>query len=131
MAPLAVSHSNASAILGVAPCGLPSRSRPSRAAARRRRRRGQAVWEKMQYDVLFLDCQMPEMDGYETVARIRERENGKRHIPVVAMVAHIMAGDREVCLRAGMDDYLAKPFKPEDLLTQLKRIPQGYGRGAH
>ena len=89
------------------------------------------MWEKMQYDVLFLDCQMPEMDGYETVARIRERENGKRHIPVVAMVAHIMAGDREVCLRAGMDDYLAKPFKPEDLLTQLKRIPQGYGRGAH
>jgi signal transduction histidine kinase/CheY-like chemotaxis protein len=82
-----------------------------------------AMWEKQQYDVLFLDCQMPEMDGYETAACIRKRENGKRHIPIVAITAHAMAGDREICLRAGMDDFLAKPFKPEDLLTHLKRVP--------
>jgi CheY-like chemotaxis protein len=80
------------------------------------------MWDKQQYDVIFMDCQMPEMDGYETAARIRKLENGKRHIPIVAMTAHAMAGDREVCLRAGMDDYIAKPFTADELLLSLQRV---------
>ena len=88
-----------------------------------------AMWEARPYDVLFLDCQMPEMDGYETAALIRKREDGKRRIPIVALTANAMEGDRELCLRAGMDDYLTKPYKTVDLLAQLKRL-QAAARGA-
>jgi len=78
-----------------------------------------------QYDVIFMDCQMPEMDGYEAAKAIRQREKTEypeQHIPIVALTAHAMAGDRERCLDAGMDDYLTKPFKQKDLGKVLERL---------
>jgi len=73
------------------------------------------------YDLVFMDCQMPEMDGYQATEAIRQREGSKRHTPIVAMTAHAMAGDRERCLDAGMDDYLAKPFTKDGLSATLAR----------
>ena len=66
-----------------------------------------------------MDCQIPEMDCFEATRRIRERERGSRRIPVVAMTANAMVGDREKCLEAGMDDYIAKPVRAEALHQAL------------
>ena len=73
------------------------------------------------HDAVFMDCQMPNLDGYEATARIRADEPPDRHVPIVAMTAHAFAGDRERCLRAGMDDYLSKPLRGEDLDPVLER----------
>jgi len=71
------------------------------------------------YDLVLMDCQMPKMDGYEATARIRERGSD---VPIVAMTASAMSGDREQCLAVGMDDYLTKPFKLAELRAVLARV---------
>jgi PAS domain S-box-containing protein len=78
------------------------------------------------FDLILMDVQMPDMDGFEATDRIRKAELGTDHrSPIVAMTAHAMAGDRERCLAAGMDDYLSKPLIKSDLLALLDRFSAG------
>jgi len=77
--------------------------------------------EQQSFDAVFLDCQMPEMDGFEVIRRIRAVEKMKT-LPVIAMTAYSMPGDREKCLVAGMNDYLSKPINPDLLLQILRNI---------
>ncbi|MEM9557407.1 MAG: response regulator [Acidobacteriota bacterium] len=73
------------------------------------------------FDLVFMDCQMPVLDGYQTTRRIRRLSGAAARVPVVAMTAHAMTGDREKCLAAGMNDYLAKPVQLQDLQEMLVR----------
>ncbi|MDD2338440.1 MAG: response regulator, partial [Geobacteraceae bacterium] len=75
------------------------------------------------FDLILMDVQMPEMDGLEATARIRENEKGsERHVPIIALTAHAMKGDREACLAAGMDGYISKPLKAEELVKTMEEV---------
>ena len=77
--------------------------------------------ETQKFDLILMDVQMPEMNGFEATAEIRRREMGSgRHIPIVAMTAHTMVGDKERCLTAGMDHYVSKPLRKEELFLAME-----------
>jgi len=81
--------------------------------------------ERSSYTAIFMDCQMPELDGYEATGAIREREGDGARVPIIAMTANTMSGDRERCLAAGMDDYLAKPLSMGRLGEICERLISG------
>ena len=73
-----------------------------------------------QFDLVLMDVQMPEMNGFEATTGIREVEKSTgSHVPVIAMTAHAMKGDRERCLEAGMDGYVSKPIRPDELIRAI------------
>ena len=80
------------------------------------------LYERGAFDMILMDVQMPDMDGFEATGEIRARESAAgEHIPIVALTAHAIKGDRERCLEAGMDDYLTKPVRPSDLSAAIRR----------
>jgi len=82
-----------------------------------------AAAKEKQYGLIFMDCQMPIMDGYKATEKIRkiEKENGTERVPIVALTAHAMKGDKERCFAVGMDDYIAKPFREPQLANILAK----------
>ncbi|HWP43182.1 MAG TPA: response regulator, partial [Blastocatellia bacterium] len=86
-------------------------------------RQALAAYEEQHFDLIFMDVQMPEMNGFEATALIRQREKETgKHILIVAMTARAMRGDREECLAAGMDAYVSKPIRPEDLSEAIRAL---------
>ncbi len=77
--------------------------------------------ELAKYDAIFMDCNMPEMDGYETATRVRQLQSEISQIPIIAMTANVLKGDREKCIQAGMNDYTSKPLKLDKLIEKLER----------
>jgi signal transduction histidine kinase/DNA-binding response OmpR family regulator len=82
-----------------------------------------ATLDREPFDVVLMDVQMPEMSGFETTAMIRQRERETgRHVPIIAMTAHTMQGDRERCLEAGMDGYVSKPIRAQELYETIEQL---------
>jgi two-component system, sensor histidine kinase and response regulator len=82
-----------------------------------------AALDREQYDLVLMDVQMPELDGLEATERIRQREKVRGgHVPIIAMTAHALKGDRERCLMAGMDEYVSKPIRERNLLTAMRAV---------
>jgi CheY-like chemotaxis protein len=80
-------------------------------------------FEKNRFDLVLMDIQMPEMDGFEATAAIRALEQlSGEHVPIIAMTAHALKGDKERCLAAGMDGYVSKPIHPRDLFSTIERL---------
>ena len=82
-----------------------------------------AAINKRRYDVVLMDVQMPEMDGLTATRQIVAKHEREKRPWIVAMTANAMAGDREACFAAGMDDYVSKPIRPEELSAALDRVP--------
>jgi CheY-like chemotaxis protein len=78
--------------------------------------------EREHFDLVLMDISMPEMDGLETTAVLRARYQGPQRVPIIAMTAHSLIGDRDMCLRAGMDGYVSKPIKPEELFSVMDDV---------
>jgi CheY-like chemotaxis protein len=79
--------------------------------------------EKQSFDLVVMDVQMPEVDGFEATAAIRRRENETgTHIPIIAMSAYALTGDRERCLAAGMDGYVSKPIQAKELFEAIETL---------
>jgi CheY-like chemotaxis protein len=91
-----------------------------------------AHWKNGCFDLILMDCQMPDMDGYEATREIRRLEGGTRHIPIVALTAHAMIGADQKCFAAGMDDYLTKPIDSDRLDACLEKfLPGTFPDGNH
>jgi CheY-like chemotaxis protein len=83
-------------------------------------------FESGSFDLILMDVQMPEMNGFEATGSIRQREQGgSRRVPIIAMTAHAMKGDRERCLEAGMDGYVSKPIRIHELLSAIASLVPG------
>ncbi|MBS1875938.1 MAG: PAS domain S-box protein [Acidobacteria bacterium] len=80
------------------------------------------MWRDFPYDVVFMDCRMPEMDGYEATRHIRALEHSRKRVPIVAVTAHVGGAERQRCFACGMDGYLQKPFHPSELDEMLVRF---------
>ena len=89
-----------------------------------------ALLEQEDFDLILMDVQMPRLDGIQTTRRIREREQVTGgHIPIVAMTAHALTGNREACLAEGMDGYLAKPIRTQELYQSIENLVEGFPQG--
>jgi CheY-like chemotaxis protein len=87
-----------------------------------------AAWEKERFDVVLMDIQMPDMNGFEATRAIRDKERATgSHVPIIAMTAHALKGDRERCLDAGMDDYVSKPINADQLARAIENLVLGSG----
>lgn len=80
-----------------------------------------SLYKEGTYNLIFMDVQMPGMDGYEVTRQIRALEGEAKHTPIIAVTANALVGDREKCLEAGMDDYISKPIKGSDLEMMLEK----------